>query len=423
MGFLTAFLSYNRNERDSDVVKRVGVELGRLGILPWIDQNELAPGDDLLEALPREIKSHTVIVPFLSADSVKSKWVEKELLYALDLIAAEGRMSNIIVPVWLGDPLDLTRQVPVLSREWISRKSLKIVGIEAPLDVPDPKVIARGIARSIFKRQRFDRKVFATIVIDHRGRGGSRVKRPETVPAASLAEGPVFVFRPDDGPRSLGEMLPEEDYRDFVRGMAWALGQMGLTRVDLSWELELRPVTQLAIAAWLGRFLNRSNDFELRTSGRTVEMGQFNLNLREFLKPPKGGRLDAFRHHRVLDEFKELRDGAVSLLLIEEDEQRLRTAQAHIHNIEGPPALWLPVPDHIQGDDVPVRIASDVAAACALYGIDRVDLYTTLPAHVLPLVVSLLSPHPLKRIDMFDYDGRPESTSRYHRYPLDVSLQ
>ena len=422
MGFLTAFLSYNRNEKDSDVVKRVGIELGRLGILPWIDQHALAPGDDLLDALPHKIKSQTVIVPFLSVDSVKSQWVQKELLFALELLDQEGGTNNI-VPVWLGDPIDLTRQVPVLSREWISRDRLKIVGIEAPPVIPDPIVIAQGIARSIFKRQRFDQKVSATIVIDQRGRGGNRVNRPKTVPSASVAEGPVFVFRPDDGPRSLGEMLSEEDYRDFARGMGWALGEMGLTRADLSWELELRPVAQLALAAWLGRFLNRTNDFELWTFGRTVEMGQFKLNLRDFLKPPKDGKLNAIGSHRVLDDFKEPRDGSVSLLLMEEDEQRLRDAQAHIRRIEGPPPLWYPVPDRIEGDDAPVRIAADVVAACAHYGIDCVDLYTTLPAHVLPLVISLLSPYTLKRIDMLDYDGRPESTTRYLRYPLDVSLQ
>ena len=419
MGILTAFLSHSHDDRET--VLSVRRELGKLGIIGWIDRNELAPGISLDEALRDEISHQSVFVPFLSKASVESEWLKYELSVALGFFSKSDERR--IIPVWLGNSLELTNRVDALKSRWVFENRVKKLGIQVEENsgIQDANRIAEGIATRILKDQ-IGTPPSAVFFVDQRGEGGSRVGKPPSLAPVYLdsKEVPVFVFRHDDGERTKGHMLEPEREGSFdrlVRGIRWTLGKLTLNRGEIPWKLHLRAQAQLAIAAQLGRMIDRSHDLELWATVPSDRHGEFNVNLGVFSGPPTGGNPDALRIDSDLGEFDGPREREVSLFLMPDQKGRLLDARDHVVGIQGPPILWIPVPERVQSNDEVLRIACDVAAVCERYRIEQVDLYTALPGHVLPFVISLLSPHPLLRIDILEFD-REVARSSYRRYRL-----
>ena len=89
------FISYSR--RDLAAVKPVKEELERLGFSCWMDLDGIESGDGNFKRkiVPALDRSKTVLF-FISADSQKSEWTEKELDYA-------KRHKKRVVPLRFND--------------------------------------------------------------------------------------------------------------------------------------------------------------------------------------------------------------------------------------------------------------------------------------------------------------------------------
>ncbi|MEM7679339.1 MAG: toll/interleukin-1 receptor domain-containing protein, partial [Myxococcota bacterium] len=126
MATLSVFLSHS--SADKAFVRRVRVELGRLGIVGWLDESELLGGVSLPQALEAAIDRQALFVPFLSENAVGSDWVRRELETALGHYG--NAASKKVFPVWLGDRLSLTQKIEVLRNTWIHSGEVEQLGLQ-----------------------------------------------------------------------------------------------------------------------------------------------------------------------------------------------------------------------------------------------------------------------------------------------------
>ena len=87
---------------DRPMVKDLYRYLKRRSILPWLDSENLLPGQDWRIEIPKAIASSDVILICLSQEAIdKQGYVQKEIRFALDKAAEipEGRI--FIIPVRL----------------------------------------------------------------------------------------------------------------------------------------------------------------------------------------------------------------------------------------------------------------------------------------------------------------------------------
>lgn len=64
---------------DKPFVRLVANEFRTAGLSLWLDELELLPGDSLVIAISKAVADSAYVIAFLSATSVTSAWVEKEL--------------------------------------------------------------------------------------------------------------------------------------------------------------------------------------------------------------------------------------------------------------------------------------------------------------------------------------------------------
>ena len=106
--FASAFLSHS--SCDKEFVGVVAEQLVQRGILAWLDEKELALGS-LSSALKQSVQKQSVLVIFLSENSVKSDWCQDEIRWAIE--AQEG--IDHLLPVYIGDPLTLVKKHRLLA--------------------------------------------------------------------------------------------------------------------------------------------------------------------------------------------------------------------------------------------------------------------------------------------------------------------
>lgn len=104
------FLSHTSS--DKPFVRQVAAHIRHLGATPWVDENELSPGDSLLARISTALESSAVILAFVSEKSVESRWVQKELLIAMTQEMQSGsirvlplRIDSCKLPAFLIDKL------------------------------------------------------------------------------------------------------------------------------------------------------------------------------------------------------------------------------------------------------------------------------------------------------------------------------
>lgn len=89
------FLSHSR--ADKKFISRLAVDLAVRGIPVWFDTWEMEAGDRLYDRVFNGIDESTLLIIALSPDSVKSRWVQKELSAAL---AKEDKLNRkVIIPI------------------------------------------------------------------------------------------------------------------------------------------------------------------------------------------------------------------------------------------------------------------------------------------------------------------------------------
>jgi len=113
---LKVFLCHS--SADKSKVREVYRYLKKRGIQPWLDAEELLPGQDWALEIPKALDDSDAIIIFLSKGSVnKEGYVQKEIKFALDraLEMPEGRI--FIIPARL-EPCDLPRSLS--KYQWVN---------------------------------------------------------------------------------------------------------------------------------------------------------------------------------------------------------------------------------------------------------------------------------------------------------------
>lgn len=101
------FISYVREDRA--VAKKLYDDLQSAGVTPWLDSEDLLPGQNWKIIIPQILKATDYIVVLLSAHSISKRgYVQKEIKIALDLLDELPASDIFIIPVRLDDcePLD-----------------------------------------------------------------------------------------------------------------------------------------------------------------------------------------------------------------------------------------------------------------------------------------------------------------------------
>ena len=71
------FLSHNKE--DKTFVRQLAEDLGRAGIIAWLDEAEIKPGDSIIEKIEEGLHGSKYLAVILSPSSVNSSWVKREL--------------------------------------------------------------------------------------------------------------------------------------------------------------------------------------------------------------------------------------------------------------------------------------------------------------------------------------------------------
>lgn len=101
------FLSYVHADRSS--AEKVARQLESAGLSPWDPSEEIQPGDNWALKLGHALENADALVVLLSPDAVASKYVQREIEYALTSLRYKDRVIPVVVRP--------TRDVP-----WILRR-------------------------------------------------------------------------------------------------------------------------------------------------------------------------------------------------------------------------------------------------------------------------------------------------------------
>ena len=87
------FISYTH--ADSASARRIADALKRAGLEPWIDQEEIGPGDSFLEKMNAGLAASAYVLLLMSAAALASRWVNREWMSTL------ARQGTVLLPLLL----------------------------------------------------------------------------------------------------------------------------------------------------------------------------------------------------------------------------------------------------------------------------------------------------------------------------------
>lgn len=93
------FLSHNN--ADKSFARRLTSDLRAAGVRVWFDEAELKIGDSLFEKIQQAIDETEYLGVILSANSVRSRWVQREVHMAMDQEVDEGSVK--VLPLLIQD--------------------------------------------------------------------------------------------------------------------------------------------------------------------------------------------------------------------------------------------------------------------------------------------------------------------------------
>jgi hypothetical protein len=94
-------LFISHSSQDDGFVRDLQRALGDVGQDVWIDSRELRGGDPLWPEIQQAIEDASAYAVVVSIDALQSKWVGKELRYALDVQKQRGRDAFPVIPLSL----------------------------------------------------------------------------------------------------------------------------------------------------------------------------------------------------------------------------------------------------------------------------------------------------------------------------------
>jgi hypothetical protein len=89
------FVSYSH--RDQEVARQIVLTLKKEGLKPWLDEEEIGPGDSFIEGMNRGLGDASYVLLLLSTASVNSFWVSREWMAEL------ATRATVVVPIVLDD--------------------------------------------------------------------------------------------------------------------------------------------------------------------------------------------------------------------------------------------------------------------------------------------------------------------------------
>ena len=414
MRYARVFLSHA--SPDKPLVEAVADALARRGIIAWLDKHELYPGLDLTQALAQAIREHTLVAAFLSKDSLGSPWVDDELMVAL---AQEDRtrsseQSSAVVPIFLGEAYDLVRDHPRLRSRWlhpdgnrVERLGIKDSGQDS--NTARAKHIADGLASSLYQRMGTAAADDIALLLDQRG-DGMRTGLPGWVPSnLERLDIPALVFRPDLASRTRDEVLGGQKWNgladDLVQAISDALGP----RRPTPRKIRILGGSQLALPFLLGQRLDRT--FGAALYGYDRAGMPLEIDLATFDVPLAGGTHNCARMHDQLASLPQVtagtRPASLVLLVLKDESSYLQVAGSYLQACGNPsPVAWIPHPPEIRSADQVVALARDIKAFTEHVGARSIEIITSLPFHVLPLLGALLSPHVFGRVTFLERDRK-----------------
>lgn len=122
--YADVFISYTRN--DADICNTVRYVLAQKGISVF-DESQLTAGTDWNDAIVNAIQNAKIVIPIITNNSLKSAWLMKETMFALDSAEKNG---TLIVPIFesgvkLDKVPDLEYKIATLSCEIIENSGIK----------------------------------------------------------------------------------------------------------------------------------------------------------------------------------------------------------------------------------------------------------------------------------------------------------
>ncbi len=105
---MSVFISYNH--KDSDFVDKLALELINHDVKVWKDKWEINVGDSLIDKIESGLNGASYLIAVLSKNSIKSRWVKKELNAALIREIDDEKLR--IIPIRIDDC-----EIPLFLRE------------------------------------------------------------------------------------------------------------------------------------------------------------------------------------------------------------------------------------------------------------------------------------------------------------------
>jgi pyrimidine deaminase RibD-like protein len=99
---LSVFLCHSSS--DKRFVRALAVKLRESGMAPWLDEEQLLPGQDWEMEIRKAVRASDAVVVCLSNSSIsKSGYVQKEIEFALDVAGEQPEGSIFLIPARLDD--------------------------------------------------------------------------------------------------------------------------------------------------------------------------------------------------------------------------------------------------------------------------------------------------------------------------------
>ncbi len=99
---------------DKEPVRALYRRLRDDGLQPWLDEEDLQPGQQWRREIPKAVRAADIVLVCLSNRSIaKSGYVQKEIAIALDAAEERPEGTIYIVPTWLEEC-----EVPERLRDW-----------------------------------------------------------------------------------------------------------------------------------------------------------------------------------------------------------------------------------------------------------------------------------------------------------------
>jgi|SRR5215213_7239934 len=118
---MNVFISHSHT--DSSLVKKIAAALENEGLTVWDAETEILPGDNFAEKISEALKASDAMVVLLTPESLKSKWTQWEIQYALGNKSYDRR----VIPVLVGSEENISSE----SIPWILRK-LQMIRLSKP---------------------------------------------------------------------------------------------------------------------------------------------------------------------------------------------------------------------------------------------------------------------------------------------------